>query len=132
MLQGDFFQIISSETPPDASTVSGSQTLRAVVSLDPGHRIYDGHFPGNPVVPGVCQVQVVREALEFLMDVKGMLVAGDNIKFLNMIVPAEHPVLTIDYIIKQPEGDNLHFSAVLRDNETIFMKFKGTLCTKPY
>ena len=132
MLQGEFFKIISSELLPDGATISGSQSISALVSLDPGHPIYGGHFPGNPVVPGVCQVQMVREALEILMDVKGMLVAADNIKFLNMIVPSEHPVVAIDYTVKPPETGNLHFSAILRDNETIFMKFKGTLCIKPY
>jgi 3-hydroxyacyl-[acyl-carrier-protein] dehydratase len=132
MLQGEFFKIISSETLPDGSSATGTLAMRTVVRLDPGHRIYHGHFPGNPVVPGVCQVQMAREVLESVMNVKGMLVSGDNIKFLNIIDPAEHPVLTIDYTIKDPVGDNLPFSAILRDDSMIFMKFKGILCTRQY
>lgn len=33
------------------------------VRLDAAHPIYAGHFPGNPVLPGVCTLQIVRECL---------------------------------------------------------------------
>ena len=35
------------------------QQLR--LQLHPEHEIYQAHFPGNPITPGVCQVQIVAE-----------------------------------------------------------------------
>jgi 3-hydroxyacyl-[acyl-carrier-protein] dehydratase len=131
MLQGEFFNIISSEMLPAAAATPGAESFRVRVRLDPTHPIYSGHFPGNPVVPGVCQVQMVKETLETLKKVKGLLVGGDNIKFLKLIVPSEHPVLVIDYTVKEAVDENIGFTAVLSDESAVFMKFRGTLCTKP-
>lgn len=131
MLQGDFFTILSSEKLNPETPETGTETFLVRIALDAGHRIYDGHFPGNPVVPGVCQVGIVKEALEQVKQVRGVLTSADNIKFLNMIVPAEHPVLTMDLAVKPAEGDHIRFNAVLSDGPVIFLKFRGTLCIKP-
>ena len=31
------------------------------VRLNPGSAIFQGHFPGNPITPGVCQVGIIGE-----------------------------------------------------------------------
>ncbi len=129
MLEGDFFKILSRRGPEDDPSVPGTRVLSVNVELDPLHRIYEGHFPGNPIVPGVCQIQMVREALETSLGVKGMLTSGDQIKFLHLIVPRENPVLEIHYKIREIE-DGLDFSATLSHEETIFLKFRGVLCTR--
>ena len=30
------------------------------VMLNPQHAIYSGHFPQQPVVPGVCMLQIIK------------------------------------------------------------------------
>ena len=30
------------------------------VMLNPQHAIYNGHFPQQPVVPGVCMLQMIK------------------------------------------------------------------------
>lgn len=34
------------------------------VMLNPQHSLYAGHFPQQPVVPGVCTLQMIKECLE--------------------------------------------------------------------
>jgi 3-hydroxyacyl-[acyl-carrier-protein] dehydratase len=34
------------------------------VRLNPNHEIFAGHFPNNPVLPGVCVLQIVKEILQ--------------------------------------------------------------------
>ena len=47
MLLDNFYTILSSES-------SDSTIWTIQVKLNPGHPVYQGHFPGHPVVPGVC------------------------------------------------------------------------------
>ncbi len=130
MLQGSFFRILSSQWI-GAEEPAGPRTLTFRVALDPDHVIYTGHFPGNPVVPGVCQIQMIREGLESSLGTNLRLTAADPIKFLHLIRPAEHPELTVECKIRQRETSDIECSAVISDEETIFLKFRGTLCTKP-
>jgi 3-hydroxyacyl-[acyl-carrier-protein] dehydratase len=95
--------------------------------LDPGHPIFGGHFPGNPVVPGVCQVQMVLETLNSVTGKKLKLTESENIKFLSMISPLENPGITLDLVVKQPEEGGYSVQATLSANDTTFLKFKGKL-----
>jgi 3-hydroxyacyl-[acyl-carrier-protein] dehydratase len=132
MLQGDFFTIdelrkegIPAENGPTITNYS------ATVSLNASHPVFKGHFPGNPVVPGVCQVQMIKEVVEKGHEVKGLLKTGDNIKFLAMIVPDKNPVLQIECKVKENPGNDLDISATIAAKGQTFIKFKGTLCIQP-
>ena len=47
ILQVDFYTINNLQ-------VVGT-TVNAELVLNAGHSIYEGHFPGQPVTPGVCR-----------------------------------------------------------------------------
>jgi 3-hydroxyacyl-[acyl-carrier-protein] dehydratase len=129
MLEGDFFTITSlqKEALPAVDDSTGS-VYRAAVSLNPLHRIFNGHFPGNPVVPGVCQIQMIREIVEKGWGKSGRLVSADNVKFLSMITPGEHPVLQVECRVREKEQGYLDIQATIVDEDVIFLKFKGVLC----
>ena len=63
----------------------------AVLLLNADHPIFAGHFPGQPVVPGACQLQIVQELLSHLLGGEYHLVKADQIKFLTPIDPRSHP-----------------------------------------
>ena len=56
MLIDSLFTIRSREETPAGCTY--------VLAPDAGHAIYAAHFPGNPVTPGVCIIQTVKELAE--------------------------------------------------------------------
>jgi 3-hydroxyacyl-[acyl-carrier-protein] dehydratase len=122
MLTGNFFDIQSFTSQLDEKA---QQKYQVAVSLIESHPIYLGHFPGNPVVPGVCQVQMVKELVEKAMKHSVKLTESDNIKFLSMINPLVHAQLDINMIIR-PAGDH-HYSvtASIGSGELVFLKFKG-------
>ena len=97
------------------------------VQLNPDHPVYGGHFPGNPVVPGVCQVEMIRELSSHLLKKEILLSQSDNIKFLSMIRPAETPVLTVSIDLKDKEPDSWSVTAVISREEQVFLKFKGVM-----
>ena len=73
-------------------------TLSCTLSFNAGHPIFDGHFPGNPIVPGVCTIQIINELLERALGQKLRLANSSNIKFLQLITPGVHPELHISWI----------------------------------
>ncbi|HTX88295.1 MAG TPA: hypothetical protein VMC08_04845 [Bacteroidales bacterium] len=89
------------------------------------HRIYEGHFPGNPVVPGVCQVALIRELVSGILGKNLRLETADNIKFLSMIQPGVQKRLKVDLEIKDAAEGKQEVQALISADEKIFMKFKG-------
>ena len=51
MLLENFYKIIHIKERED-----GKQAIE--IELNPGHVLYQGHFPGQPVVPGVCTLEL--------------------------------------------------------------------------
>ena len=48
---------------------------------------FQGHFPGNPVLPGLCTIQAVLVMLESSRKRQPLLQHMINIKFLSMVRP---------------------------------------------
>ena len=66
----------------------------ATVRLLPESPVYQGHFPGYPITPGVCLVEIALELIAEMADQVGhddkvWLVGAKNIKFTSPIIPAE-------------------------------------------
>lgn len=57
------------------------------IHLDPGHFIYRAHFPGNPITPGVCILQMATELLSLAVDAPLEILSVKNVKFLQVLVP---------------------------------------------
>ena len=122
MLSGVFFDIQSF----NCESVEGSQTkLLATVSLNDSHPIFTGHFPGNPVVPGVCQIQMIKELVEKAVKQQLRLTESDNIKFLSMISPLVNKQLEFVVQIKPSEERQIVVIASIGAGTTQFLKFKG-------
>lgn len=73
---------------------ASGDTARFDVTLNASHVIYQVHFPGHPVTPGVCIIQTARELVEELVCQPLTVSAVRNAKFLAVLSPEEHPVVT--------------------------------------
>ena len=74
MLQNDFFTI---------TAVSGEgHSFNVMLELNASHTIFDGHFPGHPVVPGACLMQMVQEVTETVLGSELRLIRADHLKFI--------------------------------------------------
>lgn len=71
------------------------------IQLNPSCAIYKAHFPGQPITPGVCIVQIGKELLEELMGEKLNIIRVKNVKFLSIISPVETTDIT--YTFKKVE-----------------------------
>jgi 3-hydroxyacyl-[acyl-carrier-protein] dehydratase len=117
ILQDDFYTILHPVTAPGS--------IHAVLELNPGHAIFRGHFPDQPVVPGVCMLQMIKELLETATGKPARLLKGSELKFLSVIDPRQNKQVNVE-LIYAPEGNDLiAVTARLFYNETNFFKFKG-------
>ena len=69
------------------------------IRLQPDHTIYKAHFPGEPITPGVCVIQIAKELLEEQMQHQLAIKAVKNVKFLAVISPQQHP--SVRYTFRQ-------------------------------
>jgi 3-hydroxyacyl-[acyl-carrier-protein] dehydratase len=58
-----------------------------ILSLNKEHPIYKAHFPGNPIMPGVCIIQLCKELMEQQTGETLFLQKIHNVKFLSVIDP---------------------------------------------
>ena len=72
MLRGILYELVQADD------------LGATVRLLPESGVYRGHFPGYPITPGVCLVQIALELIG-----ASRLVAAKNIKFTSPVIPEE-------------------------------------------
>ncbi|MDQ3046757.1 MAG: 3-hydroxyacyl-ACP dehydratase [Bacteroidota bacterium] len=96
------------------------------VSLDPKHPVYQGHFPGMPVAPGVCLTQMLQETVEQLTGKKLTMVTGDNLKFTAVLNPEENPEVVITLSLKTKDNGLLQADGTISTTETTFFSFKGS------
>ena len=61
------------------------------IVLDAEHFIYKAHFPGEPITPGVCIMQIAVELLSLHCGKPLAIDTVKNIKFLKIISPTEIP-----------------------------------------
>lgn len=97
--------------------------LEASIILNVEHEIFKGHFPTQPVLPGVCQVEIVEQLLatEFGKSIK--LFSASNIKYLKMVDP--HKDKKLDFSIGYNKIDQaLKVSALIKSGEEVCMKAK--------
>ncbi|CAN5386633.1 3-hydroxyacyl-ACP dehydratase [soil metagenome] len=117
-LLNDFFKINSLDKSENKISVA--------VELNPGHEIFKGHFPGNPVVPGVCMVQMLKEILSHFYKKEFTMQEASQLKFLAILNPVEVKNLNVELSILKDENESILISGTFQKAELIFLKYKAT------
>jgi 3-hydroxyacyl-[acyl-carrier-protein] dehydratase len=119
MLLGELYNIVESS--------NDGQNIRAQVSFNADNKIFKGHFPELPVVPGVCQLQMLTEVLSYVLQREVELIKASHVKFLKLLNPTEHPRLFMDIKFTGTPGEKLLVQSNYSFGETVFFRFKGEL-----
>ena len=98
------------------------------IKLNADSFIYQAHFPGNPITPGVCLIQIATELFGFLKDGKFNIKVLKNVKFTAPINPQEFS--EVDFLLDFSEKEDLwQVKVVIKENETVFAKISMILST---
>lgn len=118
-LLDDYFKIDSRTTVDDETVFR--------VTLSPEHRVYAGHFPGNPVSPGVCNIQMIKECAGLLTGKRLFLGYISRCRLSAVITPQATPQLQIHMRLSGETDEVYRVCATVRDDTTVYMEFKGEL-----
>ena len=82
----------------EAGTQRGGRIGRQI-HRQRGRIFLQGHFPGNPIVPGVIQCEMIAQAAVLLIsdakDATPMYTGLNNVKFKNPLLPGDTAVMTV-------------------------------------
>jgi 3-hydroxyacyl-[acyl-carrier-protein] dehydratase len=117
-LLNDYFRI-------DGRTAENDETVFRVTLL-PEYGVYAGHFPGNPVSPGVCNIQMIKECAGLLAGKPLFLGYISQCRLSAVITPQTTPRLQIR--MRLTEADSVYeVRATVCDDTTTYIEFKGEL-----
>ncbi len=105
-------------------TAQEGDRITASVHLDEHHAVFKGHFPGKPVMPGVCSLQVVQELLEQHLGRPLRLTKASNIKFMALIDPRVDPDLDFD-LTQTPTDQGVKVTAKVHFKDTLAVKLSA-------
>lgn len=119
MLLKDFFKIISTEIIDNEALIE--------LELNPQHSIFQGHFPGHPITPGVCVTQMAVDLFSHIQQQEYMMTKAKSVKFLHIIKPEENPRLHYRMNWESIAGQQFRIKATTYHGDTTFAKIDITV-----
>jgi len=118
MLLKDFYKIISIET-----TAENKHLVQIYIKAE--HEVFKGHFPGNPIMPGVCMMQIIKELTEQITASSLFMQSLSNVKFMALINPFSNPELRLELDISVTDTDLVKVKNVTYFDDTLALKLSS-------
>lgn len=116
MLLKDFYSVLKS------SVEEGKYFTQVQINKD--HGIYNGHFPGRPVTPGVILMHLFKEEAERRFDCKLQFKKGNNVKFMAVVDPNTDAILNLETEITE-ENQEIKLKGVAKNSAGISLKINS-------
>ncbi|MNL20333.1 (3R)-hydroxymyristoyl-ACP dehydratase [compost metagenome] len=118
MVLKDFYKVLSEEKTADSK-------YSITILVNEKHEIFKGHFPGNPIMPGVCMIQIIKELTEKITESTLMIQTLANVKFMALINPENNPELRLELDITTTEDNLVKVKNTTYFNETVALKLSN-------
>jgi len=94
----------------EVSELVPGERVVASFYVDPGREIFKGHFPGDPVLPGVYTVEASAQATDLVLMTKPdyagkipLFLGINNVKFRKKILPGDTLEIHAEILTQRPE-----------------------------
>lgn len=108
-----------------AEKITG-ESIVSEIKINAAHPLFDGHFPENPITPGVVMIQLFKEQAERFTGKKLQVTKASNIKFLSVIDPIKEPEVQLDSKINEKGEEIVLMGKALLQDQMVSMKLKLT------
>ncbi len=95
------------------------------VELLSGCKVYEGHFPGHPVSPGACNMQMIKELAERISGQPLHIASIKQCRMIDVISPQDTPALTVAVALAPTEQGFAVTASIAAD--TVCLTFKGEM-----
>ena len=116
MVLKDFYSVISSQHSEGAYTTT--------LKINNSHELYQGHFPGRPVTPGVILMQLFKEQAELVSGKELQLERASNVKFTAVVDPNSDQELILRSTIEE-NGGVINLKGTAENNSSIAIKIQA-------
>ncbi len=107
-----------------------TNTIHVNIHLNKDHDVFNGHFPDNPITPGVCMIQTIKEIIQTQVNSLLFLNYISNVKFTALINPNINPDLILELSLIQ-ENNTIRVKNITKFTDgTIALKCNGTFVKK--
>lgn len=114
LLLNDFYKIQNVQTSGEVTEFQ--------ICFNEQHFIYAAHFPGNPITPGVCIIQIVKELSKKILNGNIFVKIIKNVKYLKIIHPNEFPHIVFKIELNHIDNQYYNEKVTVFYGETIFAK----------
>jgi 3-hydroxyacyl-[acyl-carrier-protein] dehydratase len=108
----------------ERETIDGLSGFFAV-RLNPDCEVYKGHFPGEPVSPGVCNMQMLLECAEKVIGFPLRARKVNRCRLTTLITPLSHPELELHIELKENEPALWALNAEIGKDADSYMALKA-------
>lgn len=105
---------------------SNGKRITAIIRLNPDHEIFSGHYPGNPVLPGVCIIQNLKELMMSHSGGSMVFKILESVKYYSVINPALNTLLRFDIQTAGTECDGTSFKASIYFESVVYCRVRGS------
>ena len=95
------------------------------IAINSKHAIFEGHFPNNPIMPGVCMMQITKDIVEDVTGSKLFMKKCSNVKFMAIINPEINKNLNLKIDISHTDDGEIKIKNVTKFDETIALKLSA-------
>lgn len=121
LLENKFYKVLRVREEGEGKTVYHLVIL-------PDCNVYQGHFPGNPVCPGVCNIQTIKECASLLTGKELRITSIKQCLLTAIASPTVCP--EVDVQLEVTESNGIYsIVASISDEKQQYMTFKGEGCT---
>jgi len=106
-------------------------TILFHITLQADCEVYKGHFPGEPVSPGVCNIQMIKECAEQTLEKPLLLNNLQQCRLTTLVTPLSYPQMEVTIHLEE-KGDVYKLKATLGKGEEIYLDLKAELTEDTY
>tara|TARA_B110000091_G_C13700426_1_gene426043 strand:+ start:78 stop:452 length:375 start_codon:yes stop_codon:yes gene_type:complete len=92
------------------------------IQINNEHQIFEGHFPDNPIMPGVCMMQITKDLVQSISGNILFMKKCTNVKFMAIINPNVNKDLELQLNFKRNDDDEILVSNITKFDDTVALK----------
>lgn len=119
LLQNKFYKVLG-------ETRESAELSTFHLSVLPECEVYEGHFPGKPVCPGVCNIETIKECAMMLSGQSLRIRSIKQCRLLAVATPSACPEIDVRVSLTSVE-QGYNVVARIVSGETVYMEFNGLL-----